>query len=643
MNNISKQFQDFILALKGCRLCWRITAAIFMAILFIEATILIFSVDKFKRGLRYEVEREGLIISRIILRDVEFHNHKTSTISLIGLSLRQNTVLSGMIVYDLSGTLISQFGDIPTSLPKVTGDIAKTIYNFDNDQTMEVMWPSHRTRSKFIVLAKIDTMAIAPQVNAYIWRIIALILLISIVVTAVAMLVLERLILRPIRLLRDGLSAIALSPKDPAVSKLSNVGIDEFGEVTRGFDQLTTQLRESFAKIEIQNLELQKSKDEAEQANVSKSKFLASMSHELRTPMNAVLGFAQLLQNDPNNTLSDTQNDQIESILLGGNHLLELINEVLDLARIEANQAPLVLAQVNAIEILTECISMVSPIAEIKEITIDVKNVTKVNSILRTDPLRFKQILINLLSNAVKYNEVGGSITVEVLENSDKFLHISITDTGIGIPQDSFINVFKPFHRAQNNLMNSKEGTGIGLTVTKLLIERMAGHIGFNSLDGIGSTFWIELPLASNPDVFIWTDILRVGVDEIDKDHQILINLTNKIMQKSFKASQLNEIIMEVKEYTRYHFRREETIMKACDYPNLDNHLALHQQLVSQLSVLSDDWFENKNPETLQKLRKFLKAWLIGHIETVDTTIAHYAEGKERKIRQALKKIELTG
>lgn len=245
-------------------------------------------------------------------------------------------------------------------------------------------------------------------------------------------------------------------------------------------------------------LQLIEAKEEAETANQAKSDFLASMSHELRTPLNAVLGFAQILQLDRQNPLTTLQNEYLDGILDGGQHLLELVDEILDLAKIEADQLVLSPENVNACEIVADCIALSVPIGESRGIQIIDRLCHGPAVFLRTDCLRFRQVLLNLLSNAVKYNETGGSVTVSGEVKDNGFVRISVTDTGVGIAEEDVGSVFQMFHRVGADPMKASEGTGIGLTVTKLLVEKLAGRIGFDSEVGVGSTFWIELPLASN-------------------------------------------------------------------------------------------------------------------------------------------------
>lgn len=247
-------------------------------------------------------------------------------------------------------------------------------------------------------------------------------------------------------------------------------------------------------------------KTEAEEANEAKSEFLASMSHELRTPLNAVLGFAQMLEIDLDKPLEPAQKLHVARIKEGGNQLLGLVNDILDLARIESGHLTLTIESVSANNVVSDCLAMISHLAVENKITIIDEIRDEPAVMLRTDQLRLNQILINLLSNAVKFNNSGGTVTVKgsVIENG--FYRISVTDTGIGISKADCTKIFNMFHRVGANSKIARDGTGIGLTVTKLLVERLSGSIDVESDVGQGSTFWFDLPLASNQNVSVATD-----------------------------------------------------------------------------------------------------------------------------------------
>jgi PAS domain S-box-containing protein len=234
-------------------------------------------------------------------------------------------------------------------------------------------------------------------------------------------------------------------------------------------------------------------RDEAERANRAKSEFLSSMSHELRTPLNAILGFAQLLRHDA--SLNTDQRDSMDEILKAGRHLLDLINEVLDLACIESGQLSLSLEPVELDELVRECRQLVHPLALARELTLRANEVSR--TVVRADRVRLKQAIINLLSNAIKYNRTGGRVELSVWMVDVAYVRIEVVDTGLGIPAGILTAVFEPFNRAGRDGSNI-EGTGIGLTITRRLVELMGGKIAASSEVGVGSRFWIDLPIVRN-------------------------------------------------------------------------------------------------------------------------------------------------
>ncbi|MBV8157198.1 MAG: response regulator [Dyella sp.] len=236
----------------------------------------------------------------------------------------------------------------------------------------------------------------------------------------------------------------------------------------------------------------------AESANRAKSDFLSSMSHELRSPLNAILGFAQLMASDSPRPTS-SQQTSIDQILKAGWHLLELINEVLDLAKIEAGQASLSPEPVSVADALRECHSMVEQQALKRGVGMRFPSLDH-PCYVRADRTRFKQILLNLLSNAIKYNREHGTVEVQCGETLGGRIHISVRDTGAGLEPERLAQLFQPFNRLGQEA-GLEEGTGIGLVVAKRLVELMEGAIGAESAVGVGSVFWIELAVASAPEM----------------------------------------------------------------------------------------------------------------------------------------------
>ncbi|MCL4547126.1 MAG: ATP-binding protein [Bacteroidetes bacterium] len=274
--------------------------------------------------------------------------------------------------------------------------------------------------------------------------------------------------------------------------------------------QRTSKAKERIILLAIEDIterkknenELSKAKAEAERANFAKSEFLSRMSHELRTPMNSILGFAQLMDMGE---LSPAHKKGVTQILKSGKHLLELINEVLDMAKIEAGRLTVSPEPVEIFGIIWETIDIVRHLADENQIKLESDASTSKQLFVKTDHQRLKQVLLNLINNAVKYNRQGGSVKVECTiqkpvsskefeeVKNENVIRISVTDTGKGIAQEYIEKLFKPFERIGAERTET-EGTGLGLAISEKLIQAMGGRIGVESEVGKGSTFWIELP-----------------------------------------------------------------------------------------------------------------------------------------------------
>jgi len=254
--------------------------------------------------------------------------------------------------------------------------------------------------------------------------------------------------------------------------------------------QVEAERAQLYKALQDKNTELESAKAVAEKANLAKSNFLSSMSHELRTPLNAILGFAQLLETGAPPPTA-TQIIRLHQIIKAGWYLLDLINEILDLAVIESGKLSLSLEPISLSDVLLECQAMIGPQAQQRGINISFDKVDP-TCFAHADHTRVKQALINLLSNAIKYNRDHGMVEVKCTTTSPERIRIIIRDSGAGLPPEKLAQLFQPFNRLGQET-GSEEGTGIGLVVTRQLVELMGGSIGVESTVGVGSEFWIEL------------------------------------------------------------------------------------------------------------------------------------------------------
>ncbi|MFK5949741.1 MAG: ABC transporter substrate-binding protein [Methylococcales bacterium] len=289
---------------------------------------------------------------------------------------------------------------------------------------------------------------------------------------------------------------------------------------------LLTQIGELFSLAVVNDRiteALQAEKDKANKANKAKSEFLSSMSHELRTPLNAILGFAQLLEIDDEAPLTEIQKESVDFINSSGKHLLALINEVLELSAIEAGKVEFSIEPIQLRECIKESLTLVENGAIQNNIKLQLieKNI---DILILADYTKLKQVLLNLISNAIKYNRHGGSVTINYEYVENQRVKVNIIDTGMGISVANQRHVFAEFNRLGKE--HSKiEGTGIGLVVTKNLVERMEGTIGFSSEENKGSTFWIELPVAEK----MSQDIKEIDSSESNRrDEQVMMNGNRK-------------------------------------------------------------------------------------------------------------------
>ncbi|OGA59833.1 MAG: hybrid sensor histidine kinase/response regulator [Betaproteobacteria bacterium RIFCSPLOWO2_12_FULL_65_14] len=294
------------------------------------------------------------------------------------------------------------------------------------------------------------------------------------------------------------LTACARDGRETAVSYNAATFYDSDGKLQGVFAAARdiTERERLYQMLQEKNVELESATSVAQKANLAKSNFLSSMSHELRTPLNAILGFAQIMETGtPQPTPS--QKRSIDQILKAGWYLLELINEILDLALIESGRVSLSREPVSLVEVMLECRAMIEPQAHQRGVSMSFPRFD-IPYFVSADRTRVKQVLINLLYNAIKYNRPEGTVCVECTLAPPDSIRISIRDTGAGLTPQQLAQLFQPFNRLGKEA-GAEEGTGIGLVVTKRLVELMGGAIGAYSTVGVGSLFWIELSLSAAP------------------------------------------------------------------------------------------------------------------------------------------------
>ena len=297
-----------------------------------------------------------------------------------------------------------------------------------------------------------------------------------------------------LRKIRDeqSLPIIAISAfnEKNIAARMIKAGASDFLLKPIDHEELLLRIRNSLKLLD-QFTQAEKARIEAQKANEAKSYFLSRISHELRTPLNAIIGFSQLLESEED--FNSEQKECINEISHAGNHLLHLINEVLDLSHIESGNLQLSIGPVSPYQLILNTCKMLTPLAEEKgvKITLSPQPNNDCDKI-QTDPQRLKQVLINLISNGIKYNKLKGSLHISI-EPLERYLKIEVKDTGLGIPKHRLASLFDPFTRAHADKFKV-EGSGLGLSISRRLIKILSGTLDVTSIEGEGSTFTLHLP-----------------------------------------------------------------------------------------------------------------------------------------------------
>ena len=460
----------------------------------------------------------------------QLDNYSRSFISLIGMMAHsQQTDWQHVLNYipiknDISIALVANDGKILASKGKVTQEFLtkSKLLKLDNELSIWLPQGDMPTMTRWrqgqynlnIPIKQIESashLAIFQAAKPIVMementRRSLFILLASIMLSSLlASSYLSRWLTRPLRELEvasRNIPKLVSEGIEPVFPDSNTVNVDEYNSLKFTIQQMSHSLVENFSQIqhERNNLETEvKSRTQqlftsmtaAEKANQAKSEFLSSMSHELRTPLNAVLGFSELLATDTEHPLNEDQLESLSYVRSAGQHLLRLVEDVLDLSTIEEGHLKLNIETIEIKSLIADICRMVSPQASHQGISID--NTIPDSSALRlkADYTRVKQVLLNIASNAIKYNCENGLVTLASNKTSNDKVRITISDTGEGVPEASFDTLFEPFNRL-NKANSTIEGTGIGLTICKQLVELMGGEIGVFHNPDKGMTFWVE-------------------------------------------------------------------------------------------------------------------------------------------------------
>lgn len=600
-------------ALFQCRLCWRVALTVFLSILAIEAAILIPSYKNYERDLLARLSDTGLAAISGGFRTNANASHRDLLIA--ARLILDEYRIRGAAIYDMDGKPIGTVGEAPDLTPPMTLDGGPATLRSKDETRYDVHWLPRETGLPFAVVGRLEASWIQPELIAFTWRIAGLVLLISVFVTGVTMVILDRQVLRPMLNLGSAMSAAESDPANADQYTLGQKRSDELGDIVESLNALLRRLsqarkddlRESEQRFRdfaatssdwfwemdghlrfsyfssrftqltgvpeerllgktrretgIPNVDpvvwqehletldkhlpfrnfvhprtlengdvvwvsingdprydddgvfigyrgtgsniteqrraeeaILAAKEHAEAANRAKSEFLANMSHELRTPLNAIIGFSEVILKDSFGPIgNDRYSEYVNDIHESGHHLLALINDILDLAKIEAGKLELHEEQVDIGETVAACLSLIGARAEENGLQLT-DDIDADHAGLVADARKLKQILINLLSNAIKFTPAGGSVRVRTRVEKNGDLAIAVIDTGIGMAPEDVPKALSPFVQIDGKLDRKYQGTGLGLPLAKSLVELHGGTLEMKSAVDRGTTAIARFP-----------------------------------------------------------------------------------------------------------------------------------------------------
>jgi len=460
----------------------------------------------FRTGIVHNLSTQAEIIGANTVSAIVFNDAHAAENTLSALSASPNIVYAA--IYTPDGQIFARYthGDKGKPLPIPATSVGRT-YQFDQGQIALVDAIVFQGKTTGYVYIRSDLGIINNRLKSYAFITFA-VLLVSLIFALLISRMSQRVISHPVMGLAETVRVIS-QYKDYSLRAKPTGHHDEVSILIESVNEMLTQIQhrdealqqahdnlecrveERTTQLAVANKELEAKNREVERATRLKSQFLASMSHELRTPLNAIIGFSDLLVDKAAGPLTDKQNRFVGHVRNGARHLLQLINDILDLSKIEAGLLDMHYEDFQLKDALPEVLSTIRPLAMNKNIAVE-QNLETEEAWVRADRVRFKQILYNLLSNAVKFTPNEGRITIGCSQR-EKFVRISVTDTGIGIKPEDQAMVFEEFRQAEG----AHEGTGLGLAITRRLVEQQGGKIVLESEFGKGSRFTFSLPCGS--------------------------------------------------------------------------------------------------------------------------------------------------